>query len=215
MAAVKTANIGVYIQKKNILLSHHKFMVSLRHMSLYRNAKRENITSIGLPQVSSHCPFCLLNRQYETRKVALDSNYSTKSVFDKQPSSWLFVNDNKIGGEYMAQVNLDLGLEERLSEDRLPQLHENLMARNMTFDVDTLVKDFELMHEAGRTNENLKARKETLLQQIKNLTLHGKPTHEIQSLKEEMKKVQQRTKSAKTFQGSGRGCSFKCIDASQ
>ena len=36
------------------------------------------------------------------------------------------------------------------------------------------MKDFELMHEAGRTNENLKARKETLLQQIKNLTLHGK-----------------------------------------
>lgn len=70
---------------------------------------------------------------------AAQSSFHQKITFENQPQSWLFVSDS-VAGVYGAQVNLELDLDRRLSEETLVNLmFDNVKLRELDIDVYKLV----------------------------------------------------------------------------
>ena len=66
------------------------------------------------------------------------SVHSGRVDVEDQPPSWLFVSP-AVAGAYGAQVNVELDLEERLGEEMLQALRENVKLRGLSMDIDGLV----------------------------------------------------------------------------
>lgn len=96
----------------------------------------------------------------------------TDELSEEQPPSWLFVSA-AVAGVYGAQVNLELDLEERLKEETVQIMRENIKSRGLSVDVDSLVQNFKLMKQMQQERDILMSQKKDILQQFKALKEEG------------------------------------------
>ncbi|XP_059159692.1 serine--tRNA synthetase-like protein Slimp [Physella acuta] len=92
-----------------------------------------------------------------------------KITFENQPLSWLFVSDS-VAGAYGAQVNLELDLDRRLTEETYVNLMvNNVNLREMDIDVYKLAEDFKQLKQKEKEKSDLIAEKQRVAEELQAL----------------------------------------------
>ncbi|XP_005098703.1 serine--tRNA synthetase-like protein Slimp [Aplysia californica] len=195
MASVKSIAQRFHLRSKTDV---YRRCLSLRRPDfLFETVRHLTSSPLGRTQDQrrTHCPQCVKARLCRLRTSYITRNFSSKSVFDNQPPSWLFVS-GAVAGAYGAQVNLELGLNERLTGEPLRKLQENISARKMELRLDELIQDYNRLLQLKREREELIAKRNELFQQIRALKSQGKSSVDTESLYQEAVAVKQRIKNS-------------------
>nr|KAI8729085.1 serine--tRNA ligase; mitochondrial-like [Biomphalaria glabrata] len=119
---------------------------------------------------TTYSRFSFLNQLKRLARIQFAAHHNSAETltFEKQPASWLFVN-NTFGGLYGSHVNLELDLENRLSVDNIKQLELILRRRGVPADLSSLVDDFTKLRALERQRNGLVSERNEIAEKLKQM----------------------------------------------